>query len=54
MRRLAEVVRSGQIGDVVTFNFNCVRTLQLDKNPYLNTAWRQQPAHPGGYLSDGY
>jgi len=48
----AEIVTSGALGNVVTFSLLVSRQFN-PSNPYLATTWRQQPAHVGGYLSDG-
>lgn len=41
-----------KIGEVVSFTYNSTGPWN-DNNKYLNTSWRQNPEHIGGYLSDG-
>ncbi|KAL7665634.1 Gfo/Idh/MocA-like oxidoreductase N-terminal domain-containing protein [[Candida] zeylanoides] len=41
-----------QIGDVVSFTYHSTGPWN-DNNKYLATAWRQNPEHIGGFLSDG-
>ncbi|KAG2180201.1 hypothetical protein INT43_003990 [Umbelopsis isabellina] len=52
MNYVAQWVKEGGIGDVVNFTYSCVRPYSPN-SPYYQTAWRQKPEHPGGYLSDG-
>lgn len=50
--RAAEQIAAGAIGEPRLARWNMHAHLGPD-NPYYHTAWRQQPAHPGGYISDG-
>ncbi len=50
--RAAEQIAAGAIGQPRLAHWNLHAYLGPD-NPYYHTAWRQQPAHPGGYISDG-
>jgi len=52
IRRAREVLDAGRIGRVVMLHADVLSTLDPE-NPYTQTAWRQQPEHLGGYLSDG-
>lgn len=51
-RRAAELIAQGTIGRLLTLRWSLYAGIGPD-NPYYHTAWRQNPAHPGGYLSDG-
>lgn len=50
--RAAEQIAAGAIGEPRLARWNVHAYLGPD-NPYYHTPWRQQPAHPGGYISDG-
>lgn len=50
--RAAEQIGAGAIGEPRLARWSVHAYLGPD-NPYYQTAWRQQPAHPGGYISDG-
>lgn len=50
--RAAEQIASGAIGEPRLARWN-VNAYIGPENPYYQTGWRQQPAHPGGYISDG-
>ena len=50
-RRAAELIGQGAIGKPAVARWSLYARLGPD-NPYYNTAWRQHPIHPGGYLSD--
>ncbi len=50
--RAAGLIADGVIGTPRLARWNVYAHLGPD-NPYYHTAWRQQPAHPGGYISDG-
>lgn len=52
IRRAREVLDAGRIGRVVMLHADVLSPLDPE-NPYTQTAWRQQPEHLGGYLSDG-
>ncbi|KAI8068270.1 hypothetical protein BC940DRAFT_273217 [Gongronella butleri] len=52
VQAVAEFVRQGGIGNIVNFTYDSARPYNPD-SPYHGTAWRQNPQHPGGYLSDG-
>jgi len=52
IRRAREVLDAGRIGRVVMLHADLLSPLDPE-NPYTQTAWRQQPEHLGGYLSDG-
>lgn len=41
-----------KIGDVISFNYTSTGPWN-ENNKYLNTSWRQNPEHIGGFLSDG-
>ncbi|RCH98627.1 hypothetical protein CU098_010914 [Rhizopus stolonifer] len=49
---VAEFVRNGGIGEIVNFTYDSARPYSPN-SPYHSTKWRQNPEHPGGYLSDG-
>jgi hypothetical protein len=38
---MARIVKSGVLGNIVTFNLTVMRTYRPDENPYLRTAWRR-------------
>jgi predicted dehydrogenase len=50
--RAAELIAGGTIGPPRAARWSLFNRIGPD-SPYYQTAWRQQPAHPGGYLSDG-
>lgn len=50
--RAAEQIAAGAIGQPRLARWNLNSYIGPD-NPYYYTTWRQQPAHPGGYISDG-
>ncbi|ORX51654.1 NAD(P)-binding protein [Hesseltinella vesiculosa] len=52
VQAVAEFVRGGGIGKIINFTYDSARPFNPD-SPYLSTTWRQNPQHPGGYLSDG-
>ncbi len=52
IRRARELLDAGRIGRVVMLHADVLSPLDPE-NPYTQTAWRQQPEHLGGYLSDG-
>lgn len=49
---VSQFVKNGGIGDMVNFTYDSARPYSPD-SPYHATKWRQNPEHPGGYLSDG-
>lgn len=51
-QRAAALIAAGAIGKPQVARWSLYASMGAD-NPYYHTAWRQQPAHPGGYLSDG-
>lgn len=51
-RRAAAMIADGAIGKVHVARWSLYPHMTPDK-PYYHTAWRRQPAHPGGYISDG-
>lgn len=51
-RRAAALIADGAIGTPQIARWSLYSHIAAT-NPYYQTAWRQQPAHPGGYLSDG-
>ncbi len=51
-RRAAELIADGVIGAPQVARWSLFPYM-TPANPYYHTAWRQQPAHPGGYISDG-
>ena len=51
-QRAAALIAAGAIGKPQVARWSLYASMGTD-NPYYHTAWRQQPAHPGGYLSDG-
>lgn len=51
-RRAAMLIAEGAIGALQVARWSLYPHMS-PANPYYHTAWRQQPAHPGGYLSDG-
>jgi predicted dehydrogenase len=51
-QRAADLIKRGVIGPPQTARWSYYHFLGPD-NPYYQTAWRQHPAHLGGYLSDG-
>ena len=46
-----ELLASGAIGDLFLLHWHFVSSSAAD-NQYANTAWRQAPEHPGGFLGD--
>jgi predicted dehydrogenase len=50
--RAAELIAGGTVGPPRSARWSLYNCIGPD-SPYYHTAWRQQPAHPGGYLSDG-
>jgi len=53
VQEAVRVIKADMLGKILSVTANVVRTYRPTTNPYLNTAWRQNPEHPGGYLSDG-
>jgi predicted dehydrogenase len=51
-RRAAELVAEGVIGRAQLGRWLLFSTIAPD-SPYYESPWRQQPEHPGGYISDG-
>lgn len=51
-RRAAELIADGVIGRLRLARWSLFSLIAPD-NPYYGTPWRQQPVHPGGYISDG-
>lgn len=51
MRQARQWVAAGAIGKPILARWEIVRAYD-PSNQYVKTAWRQQPAHPGGYLTD--
>ncbi len=51
-RRAAELVGEGIIGQARLARWSLFSTIARD-SPYYESPWRQQPEHPGGYISDG-
>jgi len=51
-RRAAALISEGAIGAPQIARWSLYSHI-APSNAYYQTAWRQQPAHPGGYLSDG-
>ena len=51
-QRAADLIRRGVIGSPQIARWSYYNYLGPE-NPYYQTAWRQHPAHVGGYLSDG-
>jgi predicted dehydrogenase len=51
-RRAADLIQQGLIGQPQIARWSYYQHLGPE-NPYYRTAWRQHPAHIGGYLSDG-
>ncbi|KAI8977636.1 hypothetical protein BDF20DRAFT_821374 [Mycotypha africana] len=49
---VAKYVQDGNIGEIINFTYDSARPYNPD-TPYHTTKWRQNPKHPGGYLSDG-
>ncbi|CAO3647797.1 unnamed protein product [Mucor hiemalis] len=49
---VAEYVKNGGIGEIINFTYDSARPYSPN-SPYHATKWRQNPEHPGGYLSDG-
>ncbi|KAI9306805.1 hypothetical protein BJ944DRAFT_262930 [Cunninghamella echinulata] len=52
IQAVAEFVRNGGIGEIINFTYNSARPYNIN-SPYHSTKWRQNPEHPGGYISDG-
>ena len=50
-RRAAQLIAEGVIGPPQVMRWTFYAYMPQD-NPYYLTAWRQNPRHPGGYLSD--
>ncbi len=51
-RRAAELISGGVIGVPQVARWSLYPYMG-PASPYYHTAWRQQPDHPGGYISDG-
>jgi predicted dehydrogenase len=51
MRQARQWIAGGAIGAPMLARWTVVRAYDPN-NMYIKTAWRQQPAHPGGYLTD--
>jgi len=51
VRQARQWVAAGLIGAPLLGRWTVVRAYD-PHNQYVQTAWRQQPAHPGGYLTD--
>jgi predicted dehydrogenase len=51
-RRAADLIQQGMIGQPQIARWSYYHYLGQE-NPYYQTAWRQNPVHIGGYLSDG-
>ncbi|KAL1924988.1 uncharacterized protein VTP21DRAFT_4642 [Calcarisporiella thermophila] len=51
VREMKAFIEDGHLGEVVTFIMTAVRPYNPE-SPYVKTAWRANPAHPGGFLSD--
>ncbi|KAG2193031.1 hypothetical protein INT46_000004 [Mucor plumbeus] len=49
---VSEFVSQGGIGEIINFTYDSARPYSPN-SPYHATKWRQNPEHPGGYLSDG-
>ncbi|KAI8636450.1 hypothetical protein BD408DRAFT_426115 [Parasitella parasitica] len=49
---VSEFVNQGSIGEIINFTYDSARPYNPN-SPYHATKWRQNPEHPGGYLSDG-
>ncbi|ORZ05455.1 hypothetical protein BCR42DRAFT_361808 [Absidia repens] len=52
VQAVGEFVRNGGIGEIINFTYDSARPYNPN-SPYHGTQWRQNPEHPGGYLSDG-
>jgi predicted dehydrogenase len=50
-RHAARLVSQGVIGQPQVARWTFYAHMSAE-NPYYQTAWRQKPAHPGGFLSD--
>lgn len=48
----AALIAVDTIGKPLVARWSLYASMGVD-NPYYHTTWRQQPAHPGGYISDG-
>eukprot|EP01089_Gocevia_fonbrunei_P000382 TRINITY_DN10398_c0_g1_i1.p1 TRINITY_DN10398_c0_g1~~TRINITY_DN10398_c0_g1_i1.p1 ORF type:complete len:243 (+),score=54.86 TRINITY_DN10398_c0_g1_i1:451-1179(+) len=51
-KKIEKLIATDSIGNVISFNFTIIRPFDAT-NPYVQTSWRQNPLHVGGYLSDG-
>jgi predicted dehydrogenase len=51
-RRGAALIAAGVIGQPVTLRWSLYHLASAERS-YYHTAWRQNPTHPGGYVSDG-
>ncbi|KAI8089243.1 uncharacterized protein BX664DRAFT_332514 [Halteromyces radiatus] len=52
VQAVAEFIRNDGIGKIINFTYDSARPYNPN-SPYHGTQWRQNPQHPGGYLSDG-
>lgn len=50
--RAAELIAGGVIGTPQVARWS-LYPYMAPTSPYYHTSWRQEPAHPGGYISDG-
>lgn len=51
-RKAAELVKEGAIGDPLIFNWRKWVDFGIE-NKYVQTKWRRDPSHVGGFISDG-
>ncbi len=52
LNQIEDLIRIGKIGKPVMFDWNVIVSFKED-NQYVNTVWRKNPQHVGGFLSDG-
>ncbi len=52
LKQISDLIRMGKIGTPKLFDWNVIVNFGKD-NEYVNTPWRKNPKHIGGFLSDG-
>ncbi len=52
LKQITDLIRMGKIGTPELFDWNVIVNFGKD-NEYVNTPWRKNPKHIGGFLSDG-
>lgn len=52
IRRAAEIIKSGALGDIALATWNVFAGITPDR-PYYQTPWRHDRSHPAGFVLDG-